>query len=51
METVIIFTGCHLSQRHVIENCTPFEIANLKKMAMRNNWPFTLRRKKQTINQ
>ena len=46
METVIIFTGCHARQIHKIDNCTPFMVNQLKRMAERNNWPLTIRKPK-----
>lgn len=44
METVIIFTGCHISQKHTIENCTPYMVSQLRKMAERHQWPMTTRK-------
>lgn len=46
MITLVIFTGCHLRQRRVITNCTPFEAEQFKRMAKHNGWPVTERRPK-----
>lgn len=46
METIVIFTGCHISQRHVIENCNPYMVATLRRMADNHGWPMTVKRGK-----
>lgn len=44
MITLVIFTGCHLRQRRVITNLTPYEAKQFKRMANHNGWPCTERK-------
>ena len=46
METIVIFTGCHSSQRHTIEQCSPYMVETFRRMAARHGWPMTVKKDK-----
>lgn len=42
--TVVIFTGCHLRNRHVIHDCNTYEVDTYMRMAAAMHYPMTIRK-------